>query len=83
MNKQQELVEIILRGKKAEDLTEFINKWMESEEKRAISELLNTSRDPTLIKADLQAGARISGYIISLINKGKMVVRDLKENNNA
>lgn len=79
--KKQELVEIIMQGQKAEDLKEFVDEWMKAEEQRAISELLNTSRDPALIKADLQADARIAGYIVSLINKGKMVVRDLKENN--
>lgn len=67
-----ELQKLIQAGTRAKDLSEFLTQFVRAEKERAINELLNTSRDANLIRADLKADMRIVGHITSIINKGKI-----------
>lgn len=77
---KREAAAALRKGTRAEDLQEFMDEWLKLEKERAVDELLNSSRDPSFIRADLQADIRIAGRIKALINESRRAGRILDGN---
>lgn len=61
-DKEKRLREIIKRGDKVEPLKELLAEFYEVEKAKAVIDLLNTTKDPKLVKADLRAAKRLIDY---------------------
>ena len=77
--KERKLVNMLKDGDKASTLLTFLDAFMEYSNKVAVSELLTTTKDPNIIKADLRASKRVCTYIKNIVGIGKLADNKLKE----
>lgn len=77
--KERKLVNMLKEGDKASTLLTFLDAFMEYSNKVAVSELLTTTKDPNIIKADLRASKRVCTYIKNMVNISKLADNKLKE----
>lgn len=77
--KERKLVNMLKEGDKASTLLTFLDEFMEYSNKVAVSELLTTTKDPNIIKADLRASKRVCTYIKNMVNISKLADNKLKE----
>ena len=77
--KERKLVNMLKEGDKASTLLTFLDAFMEYSNKVAVSELLTTTKDPNIIKADLRASKRVCTYIKNMVSISKLADNKLKE----
>lgn len=77
--KERKLVKILKDGGKAETLLTFLDEFMDYSNKLAVSELLTTTKDPNIVKADLRASKRLCTYIKNMVGIGSLAEKKLKE----
>lgn len=77
--KERKLVNMLKDGDKASTLLTFLDAFMEYSNKVAVSELLTTTKDPNIIKADLRASKRVCTYIKNMVSISKLADNKLKE----
>lgn len=77
--KERKLVNMLKEGDKASTLLTFLDAFMEYSNKVAVSELLTTTKDPNIIKADLRASKRVWTYIKNMVSISKLADDKLKE----
>lgn len=77
--KERKLVKMLKDGSKAEILLSFLDEFMRYSNELAVNELLTTTKDPNIIKADLRASKRVCTYIKNMVSIGKLADSKLKE----
>lgn len=76
---ERKLVKMIKDGEKAKTLLTFLDDFMKYSNELAVNELLTTTKDPNIIKADLRASKRVCTYIKNIVGIGKLADNKLKE----
>ncbi|MCQ5211171.1 hypothetical protein [Megasphaera massiliensis] len=69
-NRDRYLARVLTDGRRAEDLQEFLNDWMEVEKQKALEELA-ASKTPQDIQASYQAAIRFYQYMNGIIVQAK------------
>lgn len=77
--KERKLAKLLKDGDKASTLLTFLDEFMDYSNKVAVSELLTTTKDPNIIKADLRASKRVCTYIKNIVSISKLADNKLKE----
>lgn len=78
MDERAKLRALIEKGTRAKDLKEFIQEWMEAEERTALIRLRDKNVDVEMIRADLLACDRLAGFLVSIMNHGTLAERKEK-----
>jgi hypothetical protein len=76
--RKRKLIEKMESGRRAEDFLPFVDEFQKIEQETAITNMLQTSKDPAQIKADLNAAVRLVGYIHILVNEGKIAKKQIE-----
>lgn len=66
----KELAKSIQEGKKAEEVMEYAESFLEIEKRNAMDELLTSPKDPQSIRDNLRAANRFVAYLRGIVGMG-------------